>query len=84
MLEVLFSSKLYSAFSLLLLLLYVAYLVRREEFERITEGLADALEFSRTIGAGEGVPFEKGGPKGVHGEVDFYTRCATLSRSYWP
>jgi 3-deoxy-7-phosphoheptulonate synthase len=50
----------------------------REEFERITEGLADALDFSRTIGAGEGIAFEQGGPKGVHGEVDFYTRYLRL------
>ncbi|KAG8871511.1 hypothetical protein FRC20_010501 [Serendipita sp. 405] len=54
----------------------------REEFERITEGLADALDFSRTIGAGDGMPFEKGGPKGVHGEVDFYTSHEGLMLDY--
>jgi hypothetical protein len=53
-------------------------IIVREEFERITEGLADALDFSRTIGAGEGIAFEQGGPKGVHGEVDFYTRYLRL------
>lgn len=53
-------------------------IIDREEFERITEGLADALDFSRTIGAGEGIAFEQGGPKGVHGEVDFYTRYLQL------
>lgn len=47
----------------------------RKEFERITEGLSDALGFTRTIGMGsESVPYEKGGSKGVLGEVDFYTR----------
>ncbi|KAG8834642.1 hypothetical protein FRC17_007944 [Serendipita sp. 399] len=54
----------------------------REEFERITEGLADALDFSRTIGAGDGIPFEMGGPKGVHGEVDFYTSHEGLMLDY--
>jgi 3-deoxy-7-phosphoheptulonate synthase len=46
----------------------------RQEFESISEGLADALDFSRTIGAESSKPFEKGGSKGVLGEVDFYTR----------
>lgn len=54
----------------------------REDFERITEGLADALDFSRTIGAGEGIAFEQGGPKGVHGEVDFYTSHEGLMLDY--
>ncbi|KAH0826284.1 DAHP synthetase [Lanmaoa asiatica] len=49
----------------------------RGEFEEITEGLSDALDFSRTIGVDSGkesVPFERGGGRGVLGEVDFYTR----------
>lgn len=49
----------------------------RAEFERITEGLSDALEFSSTIGANSGhenVSYEQGGGRGVLGEVDFYTR----------
>ena len=51
----------------------------RKEFERITEGLEDALGFTRTIGLGsESAPYEKGGSRGVLGEVDFYTRCAPL------
>lgn len=54
----------------------------KEEFERITEGLADALEFSRTIGASESIPFEMGGPKGVIGEVDFYTSHEGLMLDY--
>ncbi|KAI0658577.1 DAHP synthetase [Cubamyces menziesii] len=46
----------------------------REEFERITEGLSDALEFTRTIGLGkESVSYEQGGGRGALGEVDFYT-----------
>lgn len=52
------------------------YLFRRE-FETIVEGLSDALDFSRTIGADAGisaVPYEQGGGRGTLGEVDFYTR----------
>ncbi|KAH7885643.1 DAHP synthetase [Phlebopus sp. FC_14] len=48
----------------------------RSEFEKITEGLSDALDFSRTIGADSGresASFEHGGGRGVLGEVDFYT-----------
>ncbi|EKM54944.1 uncharacterized protein PHACADRAFT_93861 [Phanerochaete carnosa HHB-10118-sp] len=46
----------------------------RKEFERITEGLQDALGFTRTIGLGwENTPYEKGGSRSVLGEVDFYT-----------
>jgi len=48
----------------------------RREFEVITDGLSDALEFSRTIGADPTPPFERGGGKGTFGEVDFYTRYA--------
>ena len=52
----------------------------REEFERITEGLSDALEFTRTIGLGKDiVSYEQGGGRGALGEVDFYTRSV---RSY--
>lgn len=45
--------------------------------KKITEGLSDALDFSHTIGvdsAKDSVPFERGGGRGVLGEVDFYTR----------
>ncbi|KAG1780771.1 DAHP synthetase, partial [Suillus placidus] len=48
----------------------------RREFENITQGLSDALDFSHTIGANSGresVPFDRGGGRGVLGEVDFYT-----------
>ncbi|KAI0758164.1 DAHP synthetase [Fomes fomentarius] len=46
----------------------------REEFDRITEGLSDALEFTRTIGFGkDSVSYEQGGGRGPLGEVDFYT-----------
>ncbi|KAJ3486032.1 hypothetical protein NLI96_g4522 [Meripilus lineatus] len=47
----------------------------RKEFERISEGLSDALGFTRTIGYGrESVSYEQGGGKSALGEVDFYTR----------
>ncbi|KAG2082639.1 DAHP synthetase [Suillus cothurnatus] len=48
----------------------------RNEFEKITQGLSDVLDFSHTIGADSGrenVPFDQGGGRGVLGEVDFYT-----------
>ena len=51
----------------------------RTEFERITEGLTDALDFTKTIGASTqdaNTGFEQGGGRGVLGEVDFYTRFA--------
>jgi len=51
--------------------------ISRSEFEKITESLSDALDFSHTIGVDSGkesVPFERGGGRGVLGEVDFYTR----------
>ena len=41
----------------------------------MTEGLSDALGFTRTIGFGmDNMPYEKGGSRGALGEVDFYTR----------
>lgn len=47
----------------------------RAEFERVTEGLSDALDFTRTIGVGrQTASYEEGGPRGALGEVDFYTR----------
>ncbi|EMD40296.1 hypothetical protein CERSUDRAFT_110898 [Gelatoporia subvermispora B] len=46
----------------------------RAEFERVTEGLSDALDFTRTIGVGrQTASYEEGGPRGALGEVDFYT-----------
>lgn len=46
----------------------------REEFDRITDGLSDALEFTRTIGIGkDSISYEQGGGRGALGEVDFYT-----------
>ena len=57
----------------------VSHLLSREEFERITEGLSDALEFTRTIGLGkDSVSYEQGGGRGALGEVDFYTRSASF------
>ncbi|TDL17855.1 DAHP synthetase [Rickenella mellea] len=57
----------------------------RAEFERITMGLADALDFTRTIGsetAKEGFNYEQGGGRGVLGEVDFYTSHEGLLLPY--
>ncbi|PCH40725.1 DAHP synthetase [Wolfiporia cocos MD-104 SS10] len=46
----------------------------REEFEKMTEGLSDALDFTRTIGFGaHQTSYEQGGGRGVLGEVDFFT-----------
>jgi 3-deoxy-7-phosphoheptulonate synthase len=59
--------------------------VLRTEFERITEGLSDALDFSRTIGVGsgrDGSSFEQGGGRGAVGEVDFYTSHEGLMLDY--
>ncbi|KAF7367895.1 Phospho-2-dehydro-3-deoxyheptonate aldolase [Mycena sanguinolenta] len=55
----------------------------RKEFEHIVEGLSDALEFSRTIGADAGgASFERGGGRGTVGEVDFYTSHEGLMLEY--
>ncbi|THG99276.1 hypothetical protein EW026_g3042 [Hermanssonia centrifuga] len=55
----------------------------KKEFERISDGLSDALGFTRTIGVGmENAPYEKGGGRGVLGEVDFYTSHEGLMLNY--
>ncbi|KAG9120194.1 hypothetical protein FRC07_004400, partial [Ceratobasidium sp. 392] len=56
----------------------------RDEFERISEGLSDALDFCRTVGANESAAggFESGGGRGVLGEVDFYTSHEGLMLEY--
>ncbi|KAI0795994.1 DAHP synthetase [Abortiporus biennis] len=55
----------------------------RKEFERITEGLSDALGFTKTIGFGlDSQPYEHGGGRGVLGEVDFYTSHEGLMLEY--
>lgn len=48
----------------------------RGEFERISEGLSDALDFCRTVGANET------GGRGVLGEVDFFTSHEGLMLEY--
>jgi 3-deoxy-7-phosphoheptulonate synthase len=56
---------------------------RRTEFERITEGLSDALDFSRTIGftAGQDTSvYERGGTPSALDAVDFYTRSVPPRR----
>ncbi|KAH6897846.1 DAHP synthetase [Coprinopsis sp. MPI-PUGE-AT-0042] len=45
----------------------------RSEFDKIVEGLSDALDFSRTIGMDSSASYEQGGGRGTLGEVDFYT-----------
>ncbi|EIN13091.1 DAHP synthetase [Punctularia strigosozonata HHB-11173 SS5] len=57
----------------------------REEFKKVTEGLQDALDFSQTIGYSAGreeSSYEKGGVRGVLGEVDFYTSHEGLMLDY--
>ncbi|CAE6410473.1 unnamed protein product, partial [Rhizoctonia solani] len=55
----------------------------QDEFERISEGLSDALDFCRTVGANEaGSGFESGGGRGVLGEVDLYTSHEGLMLEY--
>lgn len=49
----------------------------RAEYAAISEGLADALDFTRTIGLDSGreaQSYERGGGRGVLSEVDLYTR----------
>jgi len=54
----------------------------REEFEHITEGLTDALGFTRTIGYGRDASYEQGGRKGALDDVDFYTSHEGLMLDY--
>jgi hypothetical protein len=49
----------------------------RAEYASISESLADALDFTRTIGLDSGreaQSYERGGGHGVLREVDLYTR----------
>jgi 3-deoxy-7-phosphoheptulonate synthase len=51
--------------------------VSRAEYATVSEGLADALDFTRTIGLDSGreaQSYERGGGRGVLSEVDLYTR----------
>ncbi|PPQ96054.1 hypothetical protein CVT26_004686 [Gymnopilus dilepis] len=55
----------------------------KREFETIVDGLSDALDFSRTIGADAGShSYERGGGRGTLGEVDFYTSHEGLMLGY--
>ncbi|KAG8962079.1 hypothetical protein FRC03_004619 [Tulasnella sp. 419] len=64
--------------------------VLRAEFENISSGLADALEFCRVIGAEPGFTsgsggisgYANGGVRGVLGEVDLYTSHEGLMLDY--
>ena len=53
----------------------------RAEYASISEGLADALDFTRTIGLDSGreaQSYERGGGRGVLGEADLFTRYIVL------
>lgn len=58
----------------------------RNEFETISSGLADAIDFCRTIGAEPsfvgGAAFERGGSHGVLSDVDLYTSHEGLMLDY--
>ncbi|THH29093.1 hypothetical protein EUX98_g5094 [Antrodiella citrinella] len=54
----------------------------REEFERITEGLTDALGFTRTIGFSNDTSYEQGGRRSPLDDVDFYTSHEGLMLDY--
>ncbi|KAF8531257.1 DAHP synthetase [Gautieria morchelliformis] len=54
----------------------------RSQYERISSSLSDALDFTSTVGAGDGQPYETGGGRGVLGEVDFYTSHEGLMLPY--
>ncbi|KAH9969937.1 DAHP synthetase [Russula compacta] len=57
----------------------------KAEYTSISEGLADALDFTRTIGldsGGEALSYERGGGRGVLGEADLYTSHEGLLLNY--
>ncbi|KDQ20956.1 hypothetical protein BOTBODRAFT_26969 [Botryobasidium botryosum FD-172 SS1] len=56
----------------------------KKEYEVISQGLADALDFTRTVGAETttGTSYVRGGGHGVLGEVDFYTSHEGLMLNY--
>lgn len=54
----------------------------RKEFEHISTSIADAMDFSRAIGADGGPAFERGGGHTVQGGVDFYTSHEGLLLDY--
>ncbi|TEB37752.1 DAHP synthetase [Coprinellus micaceus] len=56
--------------------------VLRSEFEKIVDGLSDALDFAKTIGVESDRPYEMGGGRGTLGEVDFYTSHEGLMLPY--
>ena len=58
-------------------MLDLTFYMSRAEYASISEGLADALDFTRTIGLDSGresQSYERGGGRGVLSEVDLYTR----------
>ncbi|KAF5311369.1 hypothetical protein D9611_012575 [Ephemerocybe angulata] len=61
---------------------HVRSVALRAEFEKIVDGLSDALDFARTIGVESERPYEQGGGRGSLGEVDFYTSHEGLMLAY--
>ncbi|KAH9167104.1 DAHP synthetase [Lactarius sanguifluus] len=66
-------------------LLHVRSPSLRDEYEAISQGLSDALDFTRTIGLAAGretQSYERGGGRGVLGEADLYTSHEGLLLDY--
>jgi len=66
-------------------LLHVRSPSLRDEYEGISQGLSDALDFTRTIGLASGKEaqsYERGGGRGVLGEADLYTSHEGLLLDY--
>ncbi|KAH9055361.1 DAHP synthetase [Lactarius vividus] len=66
-------------------LLHVRSPSLRHEYEAISQGLSDALDFTRTIGLAAGretQSYERGGGRGVLGEADPYTSHEGLLLDY--
>ncbi|KAF8263763.1 DAHP synthetase [Lactarius quietus] len=66
-------------------LLHVRSPSLRDEYEAISQGLSDALDFTRTIGLASGreaQSYERGGGRGVLGEADLYTSHEGLILDY--
>ncbi|KIY50015.1 DAHP synthetase [Fistulina hepatica ATCC 64428] len=53
----------------------------KKEFNRVIDGLSDALDFSRAIGVG-GSRYEEGGARNAIEDVDFYTSHEGLMLGY--
>ncbi|KAN0137910.1 DAHP synthetase [Lactarius tabidus] len=66
-------------------LLHVRSPSLKDEYEAISQGLSDALDFTRTIGLASGreaQSYERGGGRGALGEADLYTSHEGLLLDY--